>query len=197
MRNASHEANALAVANKLVAAATNNNISLKRLETTAPDALLKIRVIWTSPLIPNNPLMWRKDLDPSEKEKIYTFLMSYGRIGTPDEINEAKAILANLLWSPLLPASDDHLLPIRILEANKSIVKLKADEKLSAADKAAQIAGLEADIKKYHEQSDKAEKSDFTKRVAQFIETDKIGDQNALKKMVAEFVAATTSAPVN
>jgi len=197
VRNASHEANALAIANNLVAAATNNSISLKRLERTAPDALRKIRVIWTSPLIPDNPMMWRRDLDPSAKAKIYTFLMSYGRIGTSDEINAAKVILANLLWSPFLPASDDHLLPIRILEANKSIVKLKADERLSAADKAAQIAALEADIKKYLEQSDKAQKSDFAKRVAQFIETDKIGDQNALKKMVAEFVAITTSAPVN
>src|SRR5262245_16462842 len=35
VRNASHEANALAIANNLVAAATNNSISLERLDRTA------------------------------------------------------------------------------------------------------------------------------------------------------------------
>jgi phosphonate transport system substrate-binding protein len=195
VRNASHEANALAVANKLVVAATHNSISLKRLEKTAPDAFRKIKVIWVSPLIPDNPLMWRKDLDPAVKTKIYTFLMSYGRIGTPDEMQAAKTILANLLWSPLLPASDDHLLPIRILETSKTIMKIKADDRLSASDKATKLAALEAEVKQYQEQSDKAENSAFKKRLALFIETDKTGDQNALKKLVAEFATMVASTP--
>src|SRR5262245_3128014 len=47
VRNANHEANALAVANKLVQAATNNNENLQRLAKTAPDKAKEIRVIWT------------------------------------------------------------------------------------------------------------------------------------------------------
>src|SRR5246127_4421194 len=94
VRNASHQANAMAVAHKQVDAATNNSEDLQRLEHTAPDARQKIRIIWTSPIIPLDPLVWRKDLDPTVKAKLYNFLMSYGRIGTPDEIKTAKEMLA-------------------------------------------------------------------------------------------------------
>jgi len=54
----------------------------QRIAATAPEAREKIKIIWTSPLIPLDPLMWRKDLDPAVKGKLYTFLMSYGHIGT-------------------------------------------------------------------------------------------------------------------
>src|SRR5499426_404523 len=42
VRNANHEANALAVANKLVHAASNNNENLARLKKTAPDKAAQI-----------------------------------------------------------------------------------------------------------------------------------------------------------
>src|SRR5208337_1832502 len=100
VRNASHQANAMAVAHKQVAAATNNSEDLQRTETTAPEARKQIRIIWTSPIIPLDPLMWRKDLDPAVKTKVYTFLMSYGRVGSPEELKTAKTVLANLIWSP-------------------------------------------------------------------------------------------------
>ena len=52
VRNASHQVNAMAVANKQVDAATNNSEDLQRVENTAPEARKKIKVIWTSPIIP-------------------------------------------------------------------------------------------------------------------------------------------------
>jgi phosphonate transport system substrate-binding protein len=67
VRNASHQANAMAVANKQVGAATNNSEDLQRVAATAPAAREQIRIIWTSPLIPLDPLVWRKDLDPAVK----------------------------------------------------------------------------------------------------------------------------------
>ena len=103
VRNANHQANAMAVANKQVAAATNNSEDLQRIANSAPDARSRIKVIWTSPLIPLDPFVWRKDLDPSVKSKLYTFLMSYGRIGSPDEIKAAKGVLAGLLWAAVPP----------------------------------------------------------------------------------------------
>ena len=45
VRNAKHEANAMAVANKQVHVATNNTENLRRLEMTAPDARNNIKVI--------------------------------------------------------------------------------------------------------------------------------------------------------
>src|SRR5215475_8240195 len=84
VRNASHQANGMAVANRQVDAATNNSEDLQRLAVSAPEARKKIKIIWTSPIIPLDPLVWRKDLDPTVKAKLYTFLMSYGRFGTDE-----------------------------------------------------------------------------------------------------------------
>ncbi|MGE0565129.1 MAG: phosphonate ABC transporter substrate-binding protein [Pseudolabrys sp.] len=117
VRNASHEANGMAIANKQVMAATNNNESLDRLGVTTPEARKKIRVIWTSPLIPSDPLVWRKDLAGETKAKLMSWVLSYGRLGTPEEVAAAKQVLGGLQWAPMNPSSDAQLLPIRILEA--------------------------------------------------------------------------------
>src|SRR5262245_32590192 len=164
VRNANHQANAMAVANKQVAVATNNSENLQRVEVTAPDARSQIKIIWTSPLIPLDPLVWRKDLDPAVKTKLYTFLMSYGRIGSDDEIATAKAILADLVWSTFQPSSDNQLIPIRVLEANKTLMRIQGDEKLSAEEKSSQIAAIRADIAKLEEMQKKADSDEFHSR---------------------------------
>lgn len=197
VRNASHEANGMAVANKQVAVGTNNSENLRRLEKTAPEARKNLRVIWTSPLIPSDPLVWRKDLPADIKTRLYTFIMNYGRVGTPEEIAEARAVLTALQWAPFNPTNDNQLLPIRILEANRSVMRIKADDRLAAEDKAAKLAALEAEIKGYQEQAVKADNSEFKKRVARFVEVDKTGDQAELKKLIAEFATTATSVPSN
>jgi phosphonate transport system substrate-binding protein len=193
VRNANHQANAMAVANKQVAAATNNSEDLQRVATSAPAARDQIKIIWTSPLIPLDPLVWRKDLDPAVKAKLYTFLLSYGRIGTDDEIKTAKGILADLIWSPFRPSSDNQLIPIRVLEANKNLMKAQGDEKLSADEKSKQVAAIRAEIARLEEKQKKAETDPFQKRVAAFVETDKVGNQDELKKMIADFAAGTAT----
>lgn len=195
VRNASHQANAMAVANKQVNAATNNSEDLQRLAATAPDARAQIKIIWTSPLIPLDPLVWRKDLDPAVKTKLYTFLMGYGRIGSEDEIKTAKGILANLVWSPFHPSSNDQLIFTRKLEATKNLMKVQGDDKLSADEKAKQEADIQANIAKLDEAEQHADAGDMKKRIALFIETDKTGNQDELKRMIAEFAAgvATTN----
>jgi phosphonate transport system substrate-binding protein len=193
VRNASHQANAMAVANKQVEAATNNSEDLQRLEGTAPDARKQLRIIWTSPIIPLDPLVWRKDLDAAVKTKLYTFLMSYGRFGSDEEVKVAREILANLLWSPFNPSSDHQLLPIRKLEANKSLMKVESDDKLSAAEKAEKVKALKAELAKI-EQMEKALANDpFEKRVAAFVEADKAGKKDDVKKMIGEFAAGFSS----
>jgi len=189
VRNANHQANAMAVANKQVAAATNNSEDLQRVATNAPDARNQIKIIWTSPLIPLDPLVWRKDLDPAVKAKLYTFLLSYGRIGSNDEIKTAKSVLADLIWSPFRPSSDDQLIPIRVLEANKGLMKVQGDEKISAEEKAKQVAAIRAEIAKLEEAAKRTGSSAFHKRVEAFVAADKAGEQGDLKKMIAEFAA--------
>ena len=137
VRNANHEANALAVANKLVHAATNNSENLERIAKTAPDKAKEIRVIWTSPLIPSDPLVWRKDLDAGLKKRIGDWLFAYGRT------DAEKKVLADLQWAPFKKSDNNQLLPIRQMELNKEIMKLKGDEKLAATEKTAKLAELE------------------------------------------------------
>jgi phosphonate transport system substrate-binding protein len=192
VRNANHQANAMAVANRQVSAATNNSEDLQRIASTAPDAREKIRVIWTSPLIPLDPLMWRKDLDPAVKGKLYTFLMSYGHIGTDAEIKAARDILANLIWSPFHPSSDDQLISTRKLEANKDLLKVKGDAKLTDDQKAKEIAVIQAQLVKLDELEKRAEANPFRSRVAAFIEAEKAGRQDDMKRMIAAFAAIYT-----
>jgi len=147
--NANHETNLMAVANKQVDVATNNTENLRRLETTNPDAAAKVKIIWQSPLIPSDPIVWSKTLDQDVKDKLMTFFMTYGRQGTPDEVENARAVLAGLQWAPFRPSSDAQLYPIRIMELTKQIFQVQADESLSDEEKSAQVKDLEAQKAEY------------------------------------------------
>ncbi|MBX9925365.1 MAG: phosphonate ABC transporter substrate-binding protein [Hyphomicrobiaceae bacterium] len=190
VRNANHEANALAVANKQVQVAANNNENLERLKKTNPDALANIKVIWTSPLIPSDPLVWRKDLDAAAKTKIYTFLMGYGRTGDEATLKKQKETLAALGWSPFRPSSNAQLLPIRQLEVSRKQLKIDADDKLSADDKKKQLGEIEIETKKLADAVKAAETSDFTKMTAAFLAADAAGKMDDVKKMIVDAAAA-------
>jgi phosphonate transport system substrate-binding protein len=142
---ANHETNALAVANKQVDLATNNTESMDRLRATQPDKAALIREVWRSPLIPNDPIVWRKDLDPALKQKIKAFFMEYGVKGSPEEVTKAKAVLAKLQWAPFKESTDRQLQPIRETRLFRDRLKIEQDDKLSADDKKAKLA--EIDVK--------------------------------------------------
>ncbi|MEG1688822.1 MAG: phosphonate ABC transporter substrate-binding protein [Hafnia sp.] len=138
--NANHETNALAVANKQVDVATNNTENLDRLKITAPEKFKDLKVIWKSPLIPGDPIVWRKNLPEETKQKIYGFFMNYGK--TPEE----QQVLKGLSWAPFRPSSDLQLVPIRQLSLFKQSQTIKANEGLSPADKATKTAALQAQM---------------------------------------------------
>lgn len=149
VRNANHETNLMAVANKQVDIATNNTENLRRLQITNPEAAKKVKIIWQSPLIPSDPIMWRKDLDQPTKDKIYTFFFSYGRLGAPEEVETARNVLAELQWAPFKPSSDAQLYPIRIMEITKQEFQIQSDDKISADEKTAKLEELKAEKAKY------------------------------------------------
>ncbi|MDR0621340.1 MAG: phosphonate ABC transporter substrate-binding protein [Deltaproteobacteria bacterium] len=140
--NSNHESNALSVANGQVDVATNNSESLQRLQETAPDKRKLIKVIWTSPLIPSDPLVWRKDLDPAVKKKILDFLLAYGQDGDPRKT----AILAGLQWKGFKTSSNDQLLPIRQLELFKEKKNLEDRGDLNDEQKT-RLTQIEAELK--------------------------------------------------
>ncbi len=143
-----HEGNALAVANGQVDFATNNTESMDRLAEKRPDDFAKIKEVWRSPLIPSDPLVWRKDLPADLKARIHSFFLGYGRLGTAEEVAKAREILHGTSdgWGPFIASSDAQLYPIRQLELFKDKLKVENDEKLSADDKKAKVAEIDAQL---------------------------------------------------
>src|SRR5262249_32673378 len=72
----SHEASILAVANKKVDAAATTLPDMQQLPREGKVARGALRVIWVSKLIPNDPVVVRKDLPPSLKAAISESLAS-------------------------------------------------------------------------------------------------------------------------
>ena len=139
--SANHEANALSVANSTVDVATCNNEGLARLEITAPEKARELRVIWKSPLIPSDPLVWRKDLPEETKKKIADFIFSYGVKG--ENAEQARKILANLQWGPFIKYDNSQLIPLRQLELFRAKMVLEANTDMDAAKKAERLAEIE------------------------------------------------------
>jgi phosphonate transport system substrate-binding protein len=144
VRNANHETNLMAAANKQVDFATNNTENLRRLETKDPATAAKIKVIWKSPLIPSDPMVWRANLDNADKAKLMKFFMEYGRMG--DHVVEQRHALEALQWAPFNPSSNDQLIPIRQLALFKDRAKIAADDRLDAADKKAKLAEIDSQL---------------------------------------------------
>ncbi len=143
--NSNHETNAMAVANGQLDAATNNTENLAIMEKNNPAAFAKVKVIWKSPLIPSDPIVWRKDLPETTKRKIKDFFLTYGTEKSKGNAAKEKQVLAGLAWAPFKPSNNDQLLPIRVMELSKKIAKVKSDHQLADADKKAQIEKLEAE----------------------------------------------------
>ena len=141
-RGANHEANALAVANKQVDVATNNSENLDKIKDRLPEKFNDIRVIWTSPLIPMDPLVIRKDLPEASKAKVREFFYSYGKSSQQEKDNLVK--LGKL--SGFKPSSNNQLIPIRQLELFKVRNKFEGDAALTAEDKQAKLADIDKQL---------------------------------------------------
>ncbi len=142
-----HSGNALAVANKKVDIATNNTENIyARLQKTNPKAFKNIKEIWRSPLIPSDPMVWKKDLSAVAKEKLAYFFLQYGRFGDLAKIGRERKSLAMMSdgWGPFLASSNAQLIPIRQLALYKNKMKIQNDKKMSKADKDKKIAKIDA-----------------------------------------------------
>ncbi|MCU0538787.1 MAG: phosphonate ABC transporter substrate-binding protein [Desulfobacterales bacterium] len=152
MRNANHETNLMAVANKQVDFATNNTENWDKFSKAHPDQIKNVRAIWKSPLIPSDPMVWRKDLPKEWKSKIKGFFLAYGRIGADKERELAVLKGMSSGWAPFQDSSNHQLLPIMEIDMAKEKMKIQGNDALAAADKAQKLAELDkrlADIQSY------------------------------------------------
>ena len=136
MRSANHETNLISVASKQVDVATNNNESFEKFARRNPDKAKEIKVIWKSPLIPSDPMMYRKDLNPDLKARIRNFFVTYG--GNERE----RAALKKIGIGGFRASDDNQLLPIRQLELFKTKLAIERDERMPAAEKQAKLDGI-------------------------------------------------------
>ncbi|MBD2164937.1 phosphonate ABC transporter substrate-binding protein [Calothrix membranacea FACHB-236] len=132
-----HEACALAVANKQVDVATVSNEALNRLEKTNPTARQKIEIIWQSPLIPSDPIVYRQDIPADIKQKLQNFFYNY---------KDAK-ILEPFGISGFVKAEDKTWHTIRELEIAKKIQETQAKDNLSDKEKQQKLAELNQQLK--------------------------------------------------
>jgi phosphonate transport system substrate-binding protein len=136
VRSANHEANLFAVASGTMDAATNNTASMERLALLgtpiAARTMANVEIIWRSPRIPEDPLVWRNDLDPILKQRISDFLFTYGVGGTP-EAERQRAILERIQTKPFVRADNTHLIPVREMEATQQLIQAR-----NKGDKAAE-----------------------------------------------------------
>jgi phosphonate transport system substrate-binding protein len=137
--NAKHEANALAVVNKQVDAATMASDVYDRMGTSQPEKVAQLHIAWKSPLIPSDPMAWRKDLPESLKTKVRDFFLTYGKFPAEKEevakVIAEKEKLAKFKWSAFRASDNNQLIPIRELELAKKKAETEKDDKLSADEK--------------------------------------------------------------
>ena len=138
---ASHQTNLFAVANGQLDVATNNSTSLMLNKQAGGREAAAVRVIWQSPVLPEDPIIWRKDLDPAVKEKLRQFFLTYGQ-GTGPEAAKQRSYMARVNVGGFKAADDNHLLPVREMEATD--LWLKAGQTKDPAKIAAARAALDA-----------------------------------------------------
>ena len=131
----SHQTNLVAVANGQLDAATNNSTSLTLNQQNGAHDAEKVRVIWRSPVLPEDPIIWRKDLDPNVKEKLRQFFLTYGQGAGPDAARE-RGYMAKVRVGGFKAADDNHLLPVREMEATEHWVEAKDSGDKAKIDKA-------------------------------------------------------------
>ncbi|MFT6558917.1 phosphonate ABC transporter substrate-binding protein [Sneathiella sp.] len=142
VRNANHETNLMATANNQVDVAANNSEQIGRSKLKAPAAAEKVKVIWTSPLIPSDPMVYRKDLSKEMKSKIKAFFLGYGRLG---DVAGARKVLDGISdgLGLFMESNNTQLYPIRQLALFKDKIKLEKNQDIKAADKAGKIEAID------------------------------------------------------
>lgn len=142
VRNANHEANALAVANRQVDVATNNSENLDKIKERQPEKFKDIRIIWTSPLIPLDPLVMHKQLPEATKAKIRNFFYNYAKT----DAREKEIVMKISKLSGFKPSSNAQLKPIRELDLFSKRNRVEGDSTLSASDRQIRLAEIDQQL---------------------------------------------------
>jgi phosphonate transport system substrate-binding protein len=138
-----HQNNALAVANNEVDVATNNTADLERFATRFPDQFARLRVLWTSSLIPHAVVVIRSDLPAELRQRVAAALTAYGKgKNAPAEL--AKLRLIHDI-SGFSPAGNEALVPFADIEFNLERRRAYSAQWVSDAAMQARLRKIDAD----------------------------------------------------
>jgi phosphonate transport system substrate-binding protein len=141
MRVGNHESNLMAVAAKQIDVAITNTEVWEKFQKREAEKAQNIRILWKSPLIAADPMVWRADLPADMKAKVKSFFMAYGR-GDSAEAKQELANMNKLTFGVFNDSSNKQLVPFRQLELFKEKAKVEADDKMDAAAKQAKLAEI-------------------------------------------------------
>lgn len=143
-----HETNLLAVANKQVDVATNNTEDFAKFEKAQPVRAANIRAIWKSPIIPADPIVWRKDLPAPLKDRVRAFFLSYGTERPGADVAHERKVLTDLGgWGNFIASSNAQLLPVRQVAAFKEKLALGGNTTLSTDERTKKMDEIDAKLK--------------------------------------------------
>jgi phosphonate transport system substrate-binding protein len=118
--------------------ATNNTEGLLFAERQTPEVRKQVKVIWTSPPLPESAILVRKDLDPEVIAKLKDFFTRYGTASGAEGEHE-RQVLKGLTYAGFKPADDSYLDPVRLMLAADDLNRARRSgdpAKLAAAQKA-------------------------------------------------------------
>ncbi|MEM9439442.1 MAG: phosphonate ABC transporter substrate-binding protein [Pseudomonadota bacterium] len=147
VRNANHETNLISAATKQVDAAVASSTGMySRLKNANPEMFAELKEIWRSPLIASDPMAWRPELNEDLKAKLLYFFMTYGRLGTDEEVKAARDKLALIDMGPFIPSSNAQLWPFYEMDQIRERMSIEGDETFSEEEKAEKIDAISAKI---------------------------------------------------
>ncbi|WP_124542881.1 phosphate/phosphite/phosphonate ABC transporter substrate-binding protein [Piscinibacter terrae] len=120
-----------------VQAGTYNTEELQRLKATQPARAASLKVLWESALIPKDPLLWRKDLPLSVRNRLAAFLFGYGKT------TMEKAKLKQMFdLAGFKPSSNQQLKFVLEIEDFKQRSEVLLDSRLTEAQKSEKLVDL-------------------------------------------------------
>jgi phosphonate transport system substrate-binding protein len=141
VREAKAEANIYAVSAGVLDTAAAATTAMTEVAAADRGALAKVETLWASPLIPDGPLVWRKNLDPALKARISNFLFGYGK-GDGRRADAERAVLARIGLRGFARTDDSHFLVPREMDAAERL--RRARDRHDAMGEARARADLEA-----------------------------------------------------
>jgi phosphonate transport system substrate-binding protein len=124
---------------KKVDLAVNNTTDLAVFQDRNPEAKAGIRVLWESPLVPNDVLMTRATTPAAHKAKMQAIFLDYAKTDAAEkELFRKASGIRNFI-----PADNKLLDPVTEFKFGAERAAIEGNTALSAADKTAQLARVD------------------------------------------------------